>query len=159
MDTNQKPQVELTAEVNAPIKKVWDLINDSEGLPLWNPAMKHVKVVSHQRSGKGEVRECKMLFGKKEGIFTEECIEHVPMKIITHKMVNDTFGMGKMINDFWFSQEVKELSPDKTKYIIKMYYKPKNFFVSIMNALMMRGKMAKDTMVIINKMKETAENN
>lgn len=45
MDTNQKPQVELTVDVHAPVSKVWNLINNSEGLPLWNSSMKQVKVV------------------------------------------------------------------------------------------------------------------
>ncbi len=140
--------------INAPIGVVWSLITDINQLHKVNPGV--IKAIGSMNQLNG-TRTCEMENRGKKGTMTERLIEIVPEKKTVWTIESDTMGMGKMLRDPRFCFYLEKLGDSKTKVINESYYDPANFFVGIMNTLMMKKMMSKIQGQILNNIKTLTE--
>lgn len=149
-----KLQARNEAVINAPISNVWAIITDINLLPKVNPGVLNA---TGRMDKEGETRTCEMMNNGKKGTMTERLAELVPEKKTTWVIENDSMGMGKMLKDPKFCFYLEKVSDNQTKITNESYYEPANFFVKIMNAIMMKRKMSQIQEQILNNIKSIAE--
>lgn len=149
-----KLQARNEAVINAPISSVWAIITDINLLHKVNPGV--IKATGRMDK-QGETRTCEMDNRGKKGTMTEKLVELVPEKKTVWAIESDTMGMAKMLKDPKFSFHLEKLGDNKTKITNESYYEPANFFVKIMNALMMKKKMSEIQGKILSNIKSIAE--
>lgn len=149
-----KLQAHNEAIINAPISSVWTIITDINMLKKVNPG---VITATGRMDKQGETRTCEIQNGGRKGTMTEKLVELVPEKKTVWVIESDSMGMAKMLKDPRFCFYLEKVSDNKTKIINESYYKPANFMVSIMNAIMMKRKMGHIQQQILNNIKTLAE--
>ena len=149
-----KLQARNEAIINAPIRNIWAAITDINLLQKTNPGV--IKATGRMDK-QGETRTCEFNNKGKKGTMTERLIELVPEKKTVWTIENDTMGMSKMLKGTRFCFILEKLGESKTRIVNESYYKPANFFVSIMNVLMMRKKMRQIQEQILNNIKSLTE--
>ena len=149
-----KLQARNETTINSPVSKVWSIITDITLLPKINPG---VISASGRMDKQGETRTCQMENGGRRGTMTEKLLELVHEKKTVWVIESDSMGMGKMLIEPRFCFYLEKLEENKTKIINESYYKPANFMVFIMNALMMKKKMGQIQEKILSNIKAMAE--
>ncbi len=143
-----KLQAKNETIINAPVSNIWAVVTDINLLDKTNPGV--IKATGRMDK-QGETRTCEFDNKGKRGTMTERLIELVPEKKTVWTIENDTMGMSKMLKETRFCFFLERLDENKTRVTNESYYQPANFFVSIMNALMMRKKMRKiQEQILIN---------
>lgn len=140
--------------INAPKEKIWKALTDTSVLHKWMSLVKHT-------DGKEEclnaVRSCDVEMNGKKGKVREKCVMFEPQNKIGWEMEYDTFGFGKMFNNYGFSFELESINTNSTRVINKGFYDPKNFFVVLMNILMMKRKSSQIRKTVLNGIKQFVE--
>ena len=149
-----KSQAKNEAVINAPLSSIWAIITDINLLHKVNPG---VIRATGRMDKQGETRTCEIDNKGRKGTMTEKLIELVPEKKTVWAIENDTMGMSKMIKDTRFCFYLEKLEDNKTKIVAESYYKPANFMVKIMNALMMKKKLGEIQGQILSNIKSLAE--
>lgn len=149
-----KLQARNEAIINAPISSIWAIITDINLLPKVNPGV--IKATGRM-DRQGETRTCEMNNRGKVGTMTEKLIELIPEKKTVWAIENDTMGMGKMLKEPRFCFYLEKLEDNKTRIVNESYYKPANFMVKMMNALVMKKKMGQIQEQILSNIKAIAE--
>jgi hypothetical protein len=149
-----KLQVRNEAVINAPVANIWAVITDINLLHKTNPG---VIKASGRMDKQGETRTCEFDNKGKRGTMTERLIELVPEKKTVWTIENDTMGMSKMLKGSRFCFILEKLGESRTRLTNESYYQPANFFVGIMNAVMMRKKMRKIQEQILTNIKSLTE--
>jgi uncharacterized protein YndB with AHSA1/START domain len=140
--------------IDAPISRVWSIITDINLLHKVNPGVIKATGAMNQLNG---TRTCEMNNRGKMGTMTERLVELIPEKKTAWSIENDSMGMKKMIKDSKFCFELEKIDDNRTRVRNESYYKPANFMVSIMNALMMKRMMSKIQGQILANLKTLAE--
>lgn len=140
--------------INAPVSNIWAVITDINLLHKTNPGV--IKATGSMDK-QGDTRTCEFINRGKKGTMTERLIELVPEKKTVWTIENDTMGMSKMLNGTRFCFLLEKLDESKTRVTNESYYQPANFFVSMMNALMMRKKMGQIQEQILTNIKSLTE--
>jgi len=52
------PEIRVTRQIQAPLKTVWDVLNDFGDIQRWSPGVKHSKLTSDGPVEKGSTRYC-----------------------------------------------------------------------------------------------------
>ena len=143
--------------INAPADKVWEILRNSSLMPEWLSMVRSLNITSENKSEVGEVRECKVMFGKKPGEIVERCIEFIPQQKISYVVDKDSFGFTRMFSDYGFSYLLEERTNDKTLCRMRLYYVPKGLFNKIMNSLMMKRKFSETRQKILSGLKSYIE--
>lgn len=149
-----KLQARNEAIINAPISSIWAIITDINLLPKVNPGI--IKATGRM-DRQGETRTCEMNNRGKVGTMTEKLIELIPEKKTVWAIENDTMGMGKMLKEPKFCFYLEKLDDNRTRIVNESYYKPANFMVKMMNALVMKKKMGQIQEQILSNIKAIAE--
>lgn len=140
--------------INASKEKVWNALTDTSVLHKWMTIVKHT-------DGKHEclnaVRSCDVEMNGKKGKVREKCVMFEEPNKIGWEMEYDTFGFGKMFNNYGFSFELEVINPNSTRVINKGFYDPKNFLVALMNILMMKRKSSEIRRTALNGIKQLVE--
>lgn len=147
-------QARNEAIINAPIGNIWAIITDINQLHKINPGV--IKATGRMDK-QGETRTCEMQNGGRKGTMTERLAELVHEKKTVWVIENDSMGMSKMLIEPRFCFYLEKLGDNKTKIINESYYKPANFLVKIMNALLMKKKMGQIQAQLLSNIKSIAE--
>ena len=75
---------------------------------------------------------------------------------ITFRILNDSFGMGKMLDDVGGKMELEQVTNDKTKFIFTFYHRPINLMGRIMNP-MIKMDQKKNRLKALNSIKSYVE--
>ena len=140
--------------INSSREKVWQILTDGTVLSRW---MRIVKHTTSRQECLGAVRSCDVEMNGKMGKVREKCVLFEEPERIGWEMQFDTFGFSKMFNNYGFSFELEPLDHSRTRVVNKGFYDPKNFVVSMMNALFMRKKSAEIRMTALTNLKQLAE--
>lgn len=141
--------------VNAPLNKVWEILNDSSNMAIWGRTM-----VKHTNAGKeylGAVRNCELDFGGKKGTVREVTVVYEPDNQIFWSMEEDTLGMKKMMTEFIFGFKTKPINPNITDVQFEQYFIPRNFFTKLIIKYLMKPQMGKTNKLLLRDLKELVE--
>lgn len=140
---NRKFQWEVEININAPLKKVWDAIEDLSLIPQYHPDVRTVEYVSGQtKRAKGVSYKCIVPEGRK-GWCIERVIEHIPYQKTTIDFPEDSWGLSRMFSDFVTEIKVRPGENDSTIGTLVAYYNPKRVITRVVNALFLRRVMRK----------------
>ena len=140
--------------ISAPVSKIWAIITDINLLPKVNPG---VLSASGRMDVQGATRTCEFNNRGRKGTMTEKLVELVPEKKTVWTIESDTMGMSKMLKDPLFCFYLEKLGDSETKVVNESYYQPANVMATIMNGLMMKGKMKQIQAKILSNLKSLSE--
>ncbi len=140
--------------INATKEKIWSVLIDGSQLGKW---MRIVKHTTSKTECLNAVRSCEVDFNGKMGQVREKCVQFDEYKKIAWELEYDTLGFTKMFNNYGFSFELHPINDNITKLVNKGHYDPKNIFVSILNALMMKRQASGIRETALNGLRELSE--
>ena len=98
---NQEAQWTAELVVNAPLKRVWEVVDDVTLIPRYHQEVHTVNVIAGQaKRAVGTKYQCKILKGRHTGSCVEEVLAYEPERMVVTGMVSDTWGIDKMLADF-----------------------------------------------------------
>jgi hypothetical protein len=156
------PQAQWMAEiaVNAPLKTVWEVVDDVTLIPRYHPEVDTVDVIAGQaRQAVGTVYQCNILEGRHAGSCVEEVLAYEPESMVATGMVSDTWGIDKMLADFRVVSSVSRRTETSTILRFEAFYKPVGLKNRLLNAWFLRRALRKRSLAVMNGIKRVAEGN
>jgi uncharacterized protein YndB with AHSA1/START domain len=138
-----KLQIETRVVIDAAAQAVWEVLSDSRLLPEWVPAVDEVTSCSTHGEHVGATRSCVARLGRKPGTMVERCVEYTPTGRIAYLVDDESFGIRKMLNDYGFSLDLKELGSDRTEVTLRTHYTARHALYAAINALTMKRQFRK----------------
>jgi hypothetical protein len=139
---NLQWQVEET--IDAPLDRTWAAFDDLSLIPQYHPAVRTVEFPSGiGRRAPGVEYKCIIPTGPRRGWCVEKVIDHVPLRRSTVAFTADSWGLGKLLDDFVTEIEVEPCEGAKTRVTLRGFYTPKGWRGRILNALVIRRAMRK----------------
>jgi hypothetical protein len=146
--------------INAPISRLWPLIQDSKAMESWGPPVKKIEIEllpEQTVEGVGSKRIVYAKFSeKRQGWYNEVRTEQLENKSVTFRINEDSFGMSKMLSDIGAKMELHEINKDKTEFIFTFFHRPINFFGWVMNP-MIKMDQKKNRLKALKSLKSFAE--
>lgn len=136
--------------IDAPVKRVWQVLADLEEVQHYNPLVAEARYVSSNKEGLGAARRCEF---KPKGFSVERVIEWRPDELLGIELAETSWPLE-------FSQWRTKLSPEagKTRVSQDLEYKLKwGIFGKLMDRIMMRRKMDQIVAEIFVGLKQFAE--
>ena len=141
-----KVQGQDSVIIGAPVSKLWPLIHDSKQMESWGPPVEKVEIEllpDQDRENIGTRRKVYAKFTeKRRGWYEEVRTGQEEGLSITFRIVRDSFGMDKMLDDVGGKMELEEVAVDKTKFIFTFYHRPKTIMGYLMNPLIKKDQKA-----------------
>jgi uncharacterized membrane protein len=154
---NKKYQWQVDIIINAPLKRVWDAVEDLSLIPKYHPEVRTVEYVSGQtRRAEGVSYKCIVPKGRK-GWCIERVVEHIPYEKTTIDFPEDSWGLSRMFSDFVTEINVKSGENDSTIATLVAFYNPKGALTAVMNALFIRRMMRKRALQTLASFKKLVE--
>ena len=153
-----RPKFQSRQEViiNAPLEKVWELNQDLSKIADYHPNVSKVELISgKQFRAPGVSYQCHLTDGKNTCI--EKDIEIIPMEKIVTLLPFDTMGLTKLLPDYVVETNLSKVGNNTTKVEILHFYSTSKFFVWLLNCIIIKRKMAKQTQSMLNAMKKWIE--
>jgi len=146
--------------INAPISRLWPLIQDSKAMESWGPPVTKIEVELLPEQTVEAVGSKRRVFAKfsekRQGWYNEVRTEEIENKSVTFRINEDSFGMGKMLNDVGAKMELLEINKDKTEFIFTFFHRPINFLGWFMNP-MIRMDQKKNRLKALQSIKSYVE--
>ena len=147
--------------IDAPISKLWTLIQDSKAMESWGPPVTKIEVEllpEQTVEGVGSKRKVFAKFSeKRQGWYNEVRTEETENKSVTFRINEDSFGMGKMLSDVGAKMELLEINKNKTEFIFTFFHRPINILGWFMNP-MIRMDQKKNRLKALRSIKGYVEN-
>ena len=147
--------------INSAISNLWPLIQDSKQMEIWGPPVEKVEIEllpDQQTEDVGSKRKVHAKFTeKRKGWYQEVRTHQEEGKSVTFRINDDSFGIGKMLDDVGAKMELEAIDSAKTKFIFTFYHRPKNFLGWVMNP-MIKMDQKKNRLKALNSIKSYAEN-
>lgn len=155
---NKKFQWKIELTVDAPLKKVWDTIEDFSLIPEYHPDVRSVEYVSGQtKRAPGVSYKCVVPEGRK-GWCVERVIEHIPYKRTTIDFPEDSWGLSRKFSNFMTEISVHHGENDSTIVTLNAFYVPNGIAIKLINLLFLRRVMRKRAMLTLTGFKKLVEN-
>ena len=141
MDFKRTPKVQGhdSIEINAPAAIVWPLIVDSKQMENWGPPVQKVDVRlldGQNVESVGSYRKVYAKFSEKRtGWYEEVRTDQQNGKSVTFLIINDSFGMAKLLEDVGARMAVEPINATTCRFDFTFYHRPKNLMGRIMNPL------------------------
>jgi uncharacterized protein YndB with AHSA1/START domain len=113
-----------TALISAPVDAVWAAIENPAEHARWHPYVTQI-VGEHEP---GQIRECAVLVGRKEGRTRERCVEYERGHRISWAIEEDSTGFGRMVSG-WTAGFTLEERDGATTVSAESRFRPRNFAV------------------------------
>jgi len=141
--------------IDAPLEAVWSFNMDLTKIPEYHPRVAKVDLLSGKAFREpGASYRCHLLGGKHMCI--EKDIEIIPLQKIVTVLPEDTFGISKILSDYRVETRFQTLGHRSTRVEISHYYSTATLKAKLLN-LVVKGKIARDTQVMLNAAKATIE--
>ena len=142
--------------VNATLEKVWELNQDLSKIADYHQNVSKVELISGKQFREVDVSyKCHLTDGKNTCI--EKDIEIIPMEKIVTLLPFDTMGITKLLPDYVVETNLSKVDNNTTKVEMLHFYSTSKFFVWLLNCLIIKRKMAKQTQSMLNAMKKWIE--
>lgn len=138
---NKKPRIQGqdSIVIDKPISDLWPLIQDSMQMESWGPSVQKVEIELLSDQSEECVGSKRKVYAKftekRKGWYQEVRTGQEEGKSVSFRIYEDSFGIGKMLDDVGGKMELKEVSANKTKFIFTFYHRPKSFLGWIMNPM------------------------
>ncbi len=143
MDRQGEKQLERSAVVNAPASVVYALFMDNSELANWAPVVDAVIAEEGgDASGVGRTRTCAVTMQGRSGVMVERCVEVVVGRRASFVVVDDSLGFKRMLRDYGFTAHFEPLPQGRTEVTLETFYTPANPVAAVINALLLRRKLA-----------------
>jgi len=153
----KKLQWEIEIEVNLPLEKVWDDIDDLTLITSYHPNVRTVEYISGQtKRAAGVSYKCIVPEGRK-GWCIEQVVEHIPYEKTTVEFPEDSWGMNRKFSDFATELQVQVIESNRTLVQLRAFYIPKGFLMNLSNILFVRSMMRKRAMLTLIGFKKVVE--
>lgn len=151
-------QLERTTSIDAPVEVVYQLFIDNQALPTWAPVVDEVLTEDGgDESGVGCTRTCAVTMNGRSGTMVERCVDAVPNVRASFVVVDDSFGVGKMLRDYAFTAHFARRGPNETSVRIETFYTPVSLLAAVLNRLMMRRRFRAVVDALLAGLRTTAE--
>jgi hypothetical protein len=141
--------------INAPLETVWEFGMDITRIPAFHPRVVKVELLSGKaRREPGVSYRCHLSGGKHTCV--EKDIEIIPMQKIVTVLLEDTFGISKILADYVVETTVHRIGQSSTKMEISHYYSTPTLKAKLLN-LIARRKIARDAQATLNGIKAAIE--
>ena len=121
---------------------IWEILADPQRIPDWVPMVRSVDTPEGQRESVGALRRCRVDMNGRPGEVVERCIACRPNETLSHMLVHDTIGFGRMLSDFGFTFSLQPADGGATRVALETYYAPRGLSGRVLNAVMLRRKFA-----------------
>ena len=157
---NQDAQWTVEIVVDSPLKRVWEVAQDITLIPQYHPEVDKVDLIAGQaKRSVGTKYRCNILEGRRAGSCVEEVVACEPERILTTRMVSDTWGLDRMLTDFRVEATVSPRTETSTALKFQAFYKPVGLKNRVLNALVLRGAFRRRSLAVMNGIKRVAEEN
>jgi len=141
--------------INAPLEAVWSFSMDLTKIPEFHPRVVKVDLLSGKTLREpGASYQCHLSGGKHTCI--EKDIEIIPLQKIVTILLDDTFGISKILSDYRVETTLQKLGQLSTKMAISHYYSTTTLKAKLFN-LIAKGEIARDTQATLNAIKAVIE--
>jgi Polyketide cyclase / dehydrase and lipid transport len=141
--------------INAPLEAVWSYSMDLTKIPAFHPRVVKVDLLSGSTLREsGASYRCHLSGGKHSCI--EKDIEIISLHKIVTVLLEDTFGVTKILSDYRVETTFKALGPRSTKVEISHYYSTTTLKAKLLN-LIAKGKIAREARSTLNAAKAQIE--
>ena len=155
---NQQAQWTAEIPVNAPLKTVWEVVDDVTMIPHYHPEVDTVDVIAGQaRRTVGTKYQCNILEGRHGGSCVEEVLAYEPERMVVTGMVSDTWGIDKLLDDFKVKSTISPRTETSTILKFEAFYKPVGLKNRLLNAWFLRRAFRKRSLAVMNGIKRVAE--
>jgi hypothetical protein len=146
--------------IDKPTSDLWPLIQDSMQMESWGPPVEKVELEllpDQDEENVGSKRKVYAKFTeKRKGWYQEVRTEQEEGKSIAFKIYEDSFGIGKMLDDVGGKMELEKVSSGKIRFIFTFYHRPKSLLGWIMNP-MIKMDQKKNRLKALKSIKSYAE--
>jgi hypothetical protein len=153
-----KPQFQSKQEalINAALEKVWECNQDLSKIAEYHPRVKKVDLISgKQFRGEGVSYQCHLTDGKNTCI--EKDLEIIPMQKIVTQLPQDTMELTKLLPDYIVETNLTKIDGCTTKVEMSHFYSSKKLAVRLLNFVVIKRKIARETQETLNAMKKRIE--
>ena len=155
-----KIQGEDSIIIDKPISLLWPLIQDSKQMEFWGPPVEKVEIELLSGQSEENVGSKRKVYAKftekRKGWYQEVRTNQEEGESITFRIYDDSFGIGKMLDDVGGKMELEEVATEKTKFIFTFYHRPKSFLGLLMNP-MIKMDQKKNRLKALKSIKSYAE--
>ncbi|NMH89069.1 SRPBCC family protein [Flavivirga algicola] len=148
-------QLDQQIIINATPEKVWTVFNDQSLLTKWTQDVQYSQF-EQKMAAPGQLRKNECIVNGKKGTIETRCVSMTGQERAEFIVEKDTFGMTKMLQNMSFAAEFHSLDSNKTKFVMKSHYKPKNFLLNLMNGFI-KKKMGKEVDIMLIGLKNYIE--
>ena len=155
---NQEAQWTVEIVVDSSLKRVWEVAEDIRLIPQYHPEVDKVDLIAGEaKRSLGTKYQCNIRDGRRAGNCVEEVVAYEPERMVTTRMVSDTWGIDKMLTDF---RVISTVSPHtETSTILKFqgFYEPVGWKYRLLNALFLRRALRRRSLAVMNGIKRVVE--
>jgi hypothetical protein len=155
-----RPKYQSKQEVliNAPLEKVWEYNQDLSKIAEYHPRVNKVDLISGKQFRDVNVSyQCHLSDGKNTCV--EKDIEIIPMQKIVTLLPEDTMGLTKLLPDYVVETNLIKIDDSVTKIEMLHFYSSSKIMIRLLNFLILKKKMAKQTQEMLDAMKKWIESN
>ena len=144
MAVSQHFQWQVEEVVDAALERTWAAFDDLSLIPQYHPVVRDVEFPSgSRRRAPGVEYKCIVPTGPRRGWCIEKVIDHVPLRSSTVAFTADSWGLGKLLDDFVTEIAVEPVEGTKTRVTLRGFYTPRGWRGWVLNALVIRRTMRK----------------
>jgi len=144
MAESRSCQWQVEAVVDAEIGRTWAAFDDLALIPQYHPIVRNVEFPSgSQRRAPGVEYRCIVPTGPQRGWCVEKVIEHVSLRRSTVAFTADSWGLGKLLDDFVTEIAVESVDGTSTRVTLRGFYTPRGLKGRILNMMVIRRTMRK----------------
>ena len=150
-------QWKVEIRIRAPIDRVWDAVEDISLIPRYHPEVREVEYLSNTtRRARGVSYRCVIPDGR-TGWCVERVVEHIPLQKITIAFPEDSWGLGRIFDQFLTELTVKAVDSTTTLVQLQAFYVPKTWKARVMNTLRLRPVMRRRALQILEGLRRLVE--
>jgi uncharacterized membrane protein len=158
MDRQGTKQFERATTVDAPVDGVYQLFMDNQALPEWAPVVDAVLTeVGGDESGLGCTRTCAVTLAGRSGTMVERCVEAVPGSRASFAVIDDSFGVNRMLRDYSFTAHFAGRPDGTTRVRIETFYTPASLIAALLNRVIMRRRFRSVVDALLAGLRASAE--
>ena len=155
---SQEAQWTVEVVVDAPLKRVWEVAEDLTLIPQYHPEVDKVDVIAGQaKRSLGAKYQCNILKGRRAGSCVEEVVAYEPERMVTTRMVSDTWGIDRILTDFRVVSTVSRHTETSTILRFQAFYEPVGLKNRLLNALFLRRALRRRSLAVMNGIKRVVE--